>query len=104
MEEIVISYLDKQYSFTMSTLYSFKLYDKLNKTEIYLKSLWLEIEVIFGLSFEDFEPIWEKWSDTKILEINNKITDMRYKLYEFNGTDIVLTTEEINKMLMTHFG
>ena len=99
MEEIVIKYLDKQYRFSLSTLSSYKLYDKINKSDVYLTSIWADMETVFGLSKEDFEPIWDKWAEAKILEINNKITDIRYKLYELNGSEVILTSLDLNRLI-----
>lgn len=99
MEEIVIKYLDKQYMFSLSTLSSYKLYDKINKSDVYLTSIWADMETVFGLSKEDFEPIWDKWAEAKILEINNKITDIRYKLYELNGSEVILTSLDLNRLI-----
>jgi hypothetical protein len=99
MEEIVIKYLDRQYMFSLSTLSSYKLYDKINKSDVYLTSIWADMETVFGLSKEDFEPIWDKWAEAKILEINNKITDIRYKLYELNGSEVILTSLDLNRLI-----
>jgi hypothetical protein len=57
------------------------------------------METVFGLSKEDFEPIWDKWAEAKILEINNKITDIRYKLYELNGSEVILTSLDLNRLI-----
>jgi hypothetical protein len=104
MEEIVIKYLDKQYRFSLSTLSSYKLYDKINKSDVYLISIWNDMETVFGISREDFEPIWDKWVDIKITELNNRITDIRYKLYELNGGDIHISAADINTLLMSEIG
>lgn len=94
-----MKYLDKQYSFSLSTLSSYKLYDKINKSDVYLTSIWSDMETVFGLSKEDFEPIWDKWAEAKILELNNKITDIRYKLYELNGSEVILSSLDLNRLI-----
>lgn len=99
MEKIIMKYLDKQYSFSLSTLSSYKLYDKINKSDVYLTSIWSDMETVFGLSKEDFEPIWDKWAEAKILELNNKITDIRYKLYELNGSEVILSSLDLNRLI-----
>jgi hypothetical protein len=104
MEEIVIKYLDKQYRFSLSTLSSYKLYDKINKSDVYLTSIWDDMETVFGISREAFEPIWDKWADAKITELNNRITDIRYKLHELNGGDINISAADINTLLMSEIG
>ncbi len=103
MEEIVTRYLDKQYRFTLSTLSSYKLWDRNNRTNVYLTTIWGDMETIFGLSKEDFEPIWDKWAEAKILELNNRITDIRYQLYELNGCEVDVTSEDINKILAKEY-
>ena len=101
MEEMVIKYLDKNFKFTLSTLSSYKLFDRTTKQNVYLTTIWDDVGVIFGLSKEDFEPIWDKWAEAHIVNINNKITDIRYKLYELNGSDVLLSVEDINTLLMS---
>lgn len=103
MEDIVTKYLDKQYRFTLSTLSSYKLWDRINKENVYLTTIWADMETIFGLSKEAFEPIWDKWAEAKILELNNRITDIRYQLYELNGADVEITVQDINKILNTEY-
>jgi len=61
MEKIIINYLDKNYMFCLLTLSSYTLYDKMNKTDISLKSIWRDMEKIFAISKENFERIWGKW-------------------------------------------
>jgi hypothetical protein len=104
MEEIIIKYLDKQYRFSLSTLSSYKLYDKQNKGDVYLTTIWDDMETLFGITKEDFEPIWDKWADGKITELNNRITEIRYKLYELNGADIHISAADINILLRSELG
>jgi hypothetical protein len=101
MEEIIVKYLDKNFKFTLSTLNSYKLFDRTTKENVYLTTVWNDVELIFGLSKEEFEPIWDKWAENHIININNKITDIRYKLYELNGNDLLLSVEDINTLLMS---
>jgi hypothetical protein len=104
MEEIITSYLDKQYMFSLSTLSSYKLYDRTNKIDVSVISIWDEIGTIFGITKEEFEPIWDKWADGKIIEINNRITEIRYKLYELNGADVHISAADINVLLRSEIG
>ena len=103
MEEIVTKYLNKQYCFTLSTLSSYKLWDRYKQENVYLRTIWSDMETIFGLSKEAFEPIWDKWAEEKILELNNRITDIRYQLYELSGIEVEITSEDINKILNTEY-
>jgi len=104
MEEIILSYLDKQYRFSLSTLSSYKLYDRTNNIDVSVISIWNEMDTIFGITKEAFEPIWDKWADGKITEINNRITEIRYKLYELNGTDVEISAADINTLLRSEIG
>jgi hypothetical protein len=104
MEEIITSYLDKQYRFSLSTLSSYKLYDRTNNIDVSVISIWDEMGTIFGITKEEFEPIWDKWADGKIIEINNRITEIRYKLYELNGSDIDISAADINILLRSELG
>lgn len=99
MDKIITNYLDKYYEFNLSTLSSYKLYDKINKIDVSVKSILYDMEKIFCVTEEIFEPIWDKWVDVKITQLNNRITDIRYKLYELNGTEIEITSKDINMLL-----
>ncbi len=43
--------------------------------------------------------IFDVWADRKAIEIQNNITDLRYKLYEKTGVELQLTTADLNNML-----
>jgi len=104
MEKIITSYLEKQYRFSLSTLSSYKLYDRTNNIDVSVLSIWDDMVTIFGITKEEFEPIWDKWADSKIIEINNRITEIRYKLYELNGSDIDISAADINILLRSELG
>ena len=54
---------------------------------------------IFNIDDETLFPIWEKWSESKAIEVNNRITDFRYKIYEATGYNVELSLEDMNKIL-----
>jgi hypothetical protein len=100
MKEVVFNYLDKHYRFTLSTYSSYMLQDKQTKEDVYLRSVFAELETIFSVTPEELEVIWGYWADAKILELNNKITDIRYKVYEITGKTVELGINEINNALI----
>jgi hypothetical protein len=101
MEKIIIKHLELQYKFTLSTLQSYQLVDRYNNQKIYIKSLFNDLEKIFGVSNEELLEIWDIWAERKILELNNRITEIRYQLYEATGVDSFdISINEINKVLI----
>lgn len=71
MEQMVTKYLDNNYHFTLSTLVSYKLVDKFDGSEVGLKSVMRTVMSIFNIDYETLYPIWEKWSESKAIEVNN---------------------------------
>lgn len=101
MEKIIIKHLELQYKFTLSTLQSYQLIDRYSNQKIYIKSLFNDLEKIFGVSNEELLEIWDIWAERKIVELNNKITEIRYQLYETTGIDsFEVSINEINRMLI----
>jgi hypothetical protein len=76
------------------------LQDKETKEDVYLRTVFTELETIFSVTPEELESIWSYWADAKILELNNKITDIRYKVYEITGKTVELGINEINNALV----
>jgi hypothetical protein len=100
MEQIVIKYLEKQYMFTLSTIQSYVLTDRVTGEQIYLKALFNTLSKIFGISDSELLDIWDVWADKKIKELNNRIVDIRYKIYEITGVDDESNSiREINEYL-----
>jgi hypothetical protein len=99
MEELIVKYLETNYNFSLSTLISYKLVDKFDNSEVGLKSVIGNLKNLFNVDDDTLTPIWEKWSETKAIEINNRITDFRYKVYETTGYNVELSLEDMNKIL-----
>lgn len=100
MKDIIIKYLDKNYKFTLSTYVSYNLYDRNGCKEVRLKEVLENIMHIFNISNEELRLIFDDWADTRAIEMQNKVTDFRYKLYELTGIDLQLTAADLNKMLI----
>ncbi len=96
---MILNYLNRHYRFTISTYTSYKLYDKVDKREVPLKEALDSIKLIFNVKEEELFKIFDKWADEKAVDIQNKITDLRYKIYQETGLELELTTNDINKML-----
>ena len=99
MEQMITKYLENNYIFTLSTLVSYKLVDKFDGSEVGLRSVMQTIMSIFNIDEDTLFPIWEKWSESKAIEVNNRITDFRYKIYEATGYNVELSLEDMNKIL-----
>jgi hypothetical protein len=99
MEELILNYLEKNYTFNLSTLSSYQLKDKVNGNHIYLTELFSNIYLIFGITSVEFESIWDKWANEKIIELNNRIVEIQYILYETNGNEFEITPEAINSII-----
>lgn len=103
MNEIIIKYLNKQYKFTLSTYVSYKLYDKVDEVDVPLKEAIQSIITIFGIDETVLMNIFDKWADEQATLLNNKIADIRYKLYEETGVDLELTTKDLNNLMESEY-
>lgn len=99
MKEIIIKYLDKNYMFTLSTYVSYNLYDKNAKIEVRLKEVLDNIMFIFNLDSDQLRLVFDDWADKKAIEMQNKVTDLRYKLYLQTGIELQLTPHDLNQLL-----
>jgi hypothetical protein len=99
MNKIILKYLNKQYKFTLSTYVSYKLYDKIDNSEIGLKDVMASIRLIFDIDEDELMSIFDKWADEQAVILNNQIADIRYKLYEETGVELVLTTKDLNNLM-----
>ena len=99
MDDIIRKYLNKQYKFTLSTYVSYKLYDKVDDVDVSLKEVTQSIITIFGIDETLLMNIFDKWADEQATLLNNKIADIRYKLYEETGVELELTTKDLNNLM-----
>lgn len=99
MDEIIRKYLNKQYKFTLSTYVSYMLHDKVDDVDVSLKEAIQSIITIFGIDETLLMNIFDKWADEQATLLNNKIADVRYKLYEETGVELELTTKDLNNLI-----
>jgi len=99
MKDIIVNYLNKQYKFTLSTYVSYKLYDKVDNIDVSLKEALSSIILIFGIEETELMSIFDVWADEQAKILNNKITDIRYKLFEKTGVELELTAKDLNELI-----
>jgi hypothetical protein len=75
------------------------LQDRYTKKDVYLRTVFENLKVIFGIEDDELQDIWDFWADKKIIELNNRITDIRYKIFEITGQDVEVGINEINAVL-----
>ena len=103
MEEIIIKYLNKQYQLTLSTYVSYKVLDKVDNLEVSLKQVIHNVILIFNIDEAEIIRIFDKWADNQATLLNNKIADIRYKLYEQTGVELQLTTNDLNQLVISKY-
>jgi hypothetical protein len=99
MDNLIYKYFDKNYRLTISTYSSYKLYDKVNDTDIGLKTILLSMEEIFSVSQDKIHEVFERWSDNQAIIINNRIVELQEQLYILTGKSITLSPNDINRLL-----
>ena len=103
MEEIIIKFLNKQYQLTLSTYVSYKVLDKVDNAEVSSKQVIQNVILIFNIDETEIMNIFDKWADNQATLLNNKIADIRYKLYEQTGVELQLTTNDLNQLVTSKY-
>ena len=96
MNEIIYKFLDKNYRFTNSTYVNYVLFDKTDKIEVSISSVFKHIVKIFEISVDDLKPIFDSWADKKAIELSNRIIDYKYAYYQKYGVELDSAYEDLN--------
>ena len=99
MDKLIYKYFEKNYRLTLSTYSSFKLYDRVNDTDIGLKTVLLSLEEMFSVPQDKIHEVFERWSDNQAILLNNRIVELQERLYVLTGKTITLTPNDFNKLL-----
>lgn len=98
MDEIVLSFLNKNYRVSLSTNVSYKIVGRRGLPDISLKTLLSDLSLFFSIDSDETYKIFEKWADYQTTLINNRITDILEKLHN-EGVDVKLSVEHYNILL-----
>ena len=98
MKEIVLNYLNKNYRFNLSTLNSYVIKGRRGEIDIKLSVLITTLKTIFSITDEEIRVIIDEWADYQTILINNRIVDIRNKLYEM-GITVELSPSQFNTIM-----
>lgn len=90
MREIITSYLDNNYEITLKTYVNYMLNEKTSNTSAFMQDIKAEVSEIYDMTDMEFDLIWDSWLATKIVEFENKVTDIQFLIYEKTGIEINL--------------
>lgn len=99
MKEIVLKYLDDNYTMSLSTYVSYKLKDKYSGEDVSMKIIFEQLETIFSLTKEEKCNIFDSWADKKSIEMNNLIVAYQEKIYQLTGKTLKVSPEEMNGLI-----
>jgi hypothetical protein len=99
VKETILKYLNKNYRFTLSTYNSYFIRDRIEECDVKLTDVTKSLKVIFSIDDDTLMSIIDKWCDQQIILLNNRIVEIREKLYE-QGIDIEISVEQMNSMLI----
>jgi len=94
MDDIIKDYLNLSYEITISTYLNFKLHDKIVGDDIFMQNILIELVNIFDVDTEYVDAVWLQWMSIKINNFENKLVDIKYKVFERTG--IVLDVNTYN--------
>ena len=98
MKTIIIKYLNKNYRFTYSTFSSFLLKDRVRDEEVRLSDVINSLKTIFTVSDEEIMTIFDEWSDSQSILLNNRLVEVQERLYKA-GITIELSSQQINTLI-----
>lgn len=99
MKEIVLKFLDDNYTMNLSTYVSYKLRDKYKNEDVPLKEVFSQLETIFSINDEEQRVIFDEWADKKSIEINNIVVSIQEKIYQLTGKTLKISPEEMNGLI-----
>jgi hypothetical protein len=98
LEDIVLKYLNKNYRFTISTYSSYFLKDRVNDANVHLKDVLTLLKETFTMDETQLMDIFGKWSESQEILINNRIVEIKERLYAM-GVTIELSVDQMNTII-----
>ncbi len=98
MEDIVLKHLNKNYRFTLSTYSSYFLKDRVNNANVHLKNVLALLKETFTMDETELMNIFGKWSESQEVLINNRIVEIKERLYAM-GVTIELSVDQMNTII-----
>ena len=94
--ELISNYLDRNYRFTLSTFDNYTLVDRITNEPYRINVITKDIIKVFDIKEDVLADIIGNWMSSMAIEFNNRITDIRTKVYIETGIDIQaeITPEE----------
>ena len=99
MKEIITRYLDKNYKFTLSSYVSYHLVTVPSGEIIRSTDVFATLNDIFSVEQTELDKIYDAWTLVQAIKVENRITDIRYKIYEKTGFQLDLTVLDLNKII-----
>jgi hypothetical protein len=100
MKEIITKYLDKNYKFTLLSSYvSYHLVTVPGGEIIRGTDVFATLNEIFSVEQKELDEIYDAWAQVQAIKMENRITDIRYKLYEKTGIELQLTVNDLNNLI-----
>lgn len=99
MKEIVSKYLSTNYRFSVKSLKDYQIYDIKHQKFESLQSVFKLLLKVFALTSDELEEIVNPWVEEKATELNNRIVDIQYKIFQATGVEIKLTTDQLIQMI-----
>lgn len=98
MKAIILKYLNKNYRFTYSTFNSYLLKDRVREEEVRLSDVINSLKTIFTVSDEEIMTIFDEWSDSQSILLNNRLVEIQERLYKI-GVTVDLSPQQINTLI-----
>ena len=100
MNDIILKYLNTNFRLNgYSSIKDYRLFDIVENKVVSPRDVVLSLKDIFGVEVEEILDIVGPWFENKVIELQNKVTDIHYKAFELTGIELTFTLNQLNKLL-----
>ena len=96
---MILKYLTKNYRITIDGLVNYTVFDVTSESEHQLTKVLISLKKVFSVDEEVINDVLMEWIEGETLKINNKISDIKYNIFEKTGLELELSRNDLVKLI-----
>jgi hypothetical protein len=96
---MILKYLTKNYRITLDGALNYTVFDVTSESEQQLIKVLNSLKKVFSIDVEEINDVLMVWVEGEITKINNKITDIKYKIYQKTGLELELSHNDLVNLI-----
>jgi len=100
---MILKYLTKNYRITLDGALNYTVFDVTSESEHQLIKVLVSLKKVFSIDEEVINDVLMEWVESEITKINNKITDIKYKIYQKTGLELELTHNDLVNLISQEY-